>query len=856
MTPTSDAADSSGSVPAEALLLVQAQALYDRGHARQALRFLDAAIARTPAGRVRTLLVLQRAGWLRETGQLQAALSLLERAEAALARQPREERRYEWIAVSVERAIIAQQRGDLDAAVEILKLAEAEARLLPLEDQEIALPDVLANLGSVLNDAGRFSAAQEVILEALEIDRRTGNASSEAHDLNLLGMIYQQLGDTATARAYFEQSLTLAREELLDKRAADAESNLAGLAVEEEGAAVTFASVGDRYEQGGDRLSHACSVANQGLAAFRAGRHDLAARLIGRARELHIEVGNWSHSIFDQIHLSQVELSRGNSREAVALAEVAVAEAGARGVTAGLWNGEYALAFARIGLIPQLPLDEAGSEMKAALAGLRRSIDIIELLRTHVDRPEERQWLLTDKEKVYRATILILVQLGSIDEAFSLSERARARVFLESVGTQRMEQLGDSPWSKRRVALADQLLTRNPSAADKERILAELRALRAREAADRPGLAAVVDTELPTTEQMCAAIPENAHVISCFQLDPSQLVLFLLGKGGLHSCYKVSLTEPLDDMVRAFLREVEYDETPATGERLMHSLIGPFMGELQETYKLFLAPHGSLHYVPWSALWFRPDGDESRPPVYLKDRFLLTALPSVAALPRFMAGGERAWGPAVVIGNPTGELRGADEEARCAAEKLGVAPVLGEKATRRSLLDALHPVVLHVACHGTYHSEDPLLSALHLSDGSVTVEDLLTQGPQARLVVFSGCLTGVSQRHPGDELVGLARAALLNGAMAVLATLWETSDNSSAVFFDCFYDALTRGLSAGQSLSYAQQELSREPHCLELPADWGPFVLIGNPDMTLSGEPPQAPQSTSEGGRTVWIHRA
>ncbi|MEU4615246.1 CHAT domain-containing protein [Streptomyces umbrinus] len=850
----SNAGSSADELPTDALLMVQAQALYDRGRAREALQVLDAAIARIPAGRVRTLLVLQKAGWLRETGDVQAALSLLEQTEAALARQPRDQRRYECVSIALERAVIARQQGDLGAAEELLRRAEAEARELPPDEQDSALPDVLANLGSVLNDAGRFSAAQEVILEALELDRRAGNDSSEVHDLNLLGMIYKQLGDIDTARAYFEQSLVLARERLLDKRANDAASNLAGLAVQEAGASETFAAVGQRYAQGGDRHSHACSVANQGLAALRAGRHDIAATLIGQARQLHIEVGNWAHSIFDQIHLSQIELFRGNSHEAVALAEAAVAEAGARGVAAALWNGEYALAFARIGRIPQLPRTEAAREMQAAQAGLRRAIDIIELLRTHVDRPEERQWLLTDKEKVYRATIHMLVQLGSIDQAFHLSERSRSRVFLESVGVQRMERLDHSPWSERRTALTDELLTTNPSTADKDRILTELRALRAREAVDRPGLAAVVDTELPTTEQMCAALPEDARVISYFQLEKSSLVLFLLAREGLQSCYQVSLEEPLDDVVHRFLQEIEYGETPATGELLLHALIGPFMAELRQTHKLFLAPHGALHYVPWSALWYRPGGDDSLPLVYLKDRFLLTALPSVTALPRFTTGGSRDWGPPMVIGNPTGELHGAAEEARCAASKLKVAPVLADKATRRCLLDAVRPAVLHVACHGTYHRVDPLLSALYLSDGPVTVEDLLTQGPQARLVVFSGCLTGLSQRHPGDELVGLARATLLNGAMAVVAALWETSDDSSAVFFDCFYDALTRGFTVGASLTYAQQEISREPHGFELPVDWAPFVLIGNPDTTLTGEPPQAPLRTSHGGQTMWIH--
>ena len=133
---------------------------------------------------------------------------------------------------------------------------------------------------------------------------------------------------------------------------------------------------------------------------------------------------------------------------------------------------------------------------------------------------------------------------------------------------------------------------------------------------------------------------------------------------------------------------------------------------------------------------------------------------------------------------------------------------LGASATRRPAR-RLSPVVLHVAGHGAYNTEDALLSGLVLADGVVTVEDLLSAGPAPSLLVLSGCVTGISERKPGDELIGLAQAALRTGTRSVVATLWETFDESSTVFFEHFYDALTEGKSVSEAISCGRKRSRR-----------------------------------------------
>ena len=77
--------------------------------------------------------------------------------------------------------------------------------------------------------------------------------------------------------------------------------------------------------------------------------------------------------------------------------------------------------------------------------------------------------------------------------------------------------------------------------------------------------------------------------------------------------------------------------------------------------------------------------------------------------------------------------------------------------------------------------------------------------------MLSGCVTGMSARKPGEELTGLAQAALRNGTRSVVATLWETFDESSTIFFEHFYEALTQGHPVSEAVGWARESLATGP---------------------------------------------
>lgn len=827
-------------------LFVQASDAYLGGNIGRAVEILDEAIAAAPGGDpILAFLLVQKVGWLRESGHPEESAEALAGVTRELERLPRAGNETQWASVRMEQGMAAHKRGDFTGAEALLAEAQELAKESPARD--LILTDVFANQASLYLDQGRLSDAQNALYAALEIDQRVGNKRSESNDLNMLGLVYKQLGDPDTGQVYLRKAFEVAYQAGLPREATDAMSNLASLmddAGDHAGAADIFRQVGQFHTEGGDESGEACSVANQGVAASLAGDQERAAILLSRSHELHLAGGNRLHAVQDQLNLSNVEARRGNLDKALSYAEEALAASLEFGLVELLWAAEYTVARCRVSLAKEAGAESKGiQQFEAALAGYRRAADVVELLRSKIDRPEERESLLSGKDMIYDEAITLCIALQRARDAFQLSERARMRSFLEALGESRLQKLeGEDAETHRRDELVTRLLSPLTPPDAKPRLMDELRTLRAEIAARRPALAAITEAELPREDEIRAAIPEQTCVLEFFQLG-NTVIIFLLDREGLQECTVVSFDEPVEAIVQRFRDEVDNgDPELETGNKLFAALLRPVMPKLATIANLIVVPHRSLHYVPFSALWFVPTGDDAPPRQYLKTRFYLTVVPSASYLPHLtrLAAADRELGAAMVLGNPTGNLPGAETEALRVADRLAVTPRLGKDATRQALLGAAAPAVLHVASHGAYNAQDPLLSGLELADGVVTVEDLLSSGPAPGLLVLSGCVTGMSARRPGEELTGLAQAALRNGTRSVVATLWETFDESSTIFFEHFYEALTQGHRVSEAIGWARESLATGPAGYDQPVDWAPFLLLGDPDQRLV-DPDKAP---------------
>jgi CHAT domain-containing protein len=95
----------------------------------------------------------------------------------------------------------------------------------------------------------------------------------------------------------------------------------------------------------------------------------------------------------------------------------------------------------------------------------------------------------------------------------------------------------------------------------------------------------------------------------------------------------------------------------------------------------------------------------------------------------------------------------------------------------------------------------------------------------AELVTLSGCATGLNVVVGGDEILGLTRGLLYAGAHALLLTLWDVNDESTAAFMPAFYRELAgEPVNKAEALGRAMRELREaRPH----PYYWAPFVMSG-----------------------------
>ena len=831
-------------------VLQHAREIYLAGDTRQALHLLTEALSEGPSDpSLFALILTQKAEWARESGRLELAEASLRAAAHFVEKMPVAGHETEWSMLRGTQGFLAQADGDYPAAERFFEQAADLSEGHPLG--EFDRSDIYANQAGVYLMLGKLGKAQQVTLKALELDQRLGNARGESNDLNVLGLISQQRGDDETARAYFAKAAAIAKRNGLNREAMAALDNLRGT-LDQPADQALAAELGRESEalraDSADSARLACDLAGLGVQAVRSGDYERAVGFLVRSQELHLASGNAVHAVGDLINLAAAETRLGRYDEALDHAEQALRGAREFGVTDQLWRAEYHIASSRLARATAREFDrdapgpevwEIVAEIGAALDGYRRAINDIELLRSSVDHPDERHAILTGKEEVYTAAIWLCFGRNRVHDALELTERARMRSFLDALGGARVARLEEpDPAAGRRAELARLLLSPETPAADKPTLMNELRMVRAELTARQPAVAAITEAQLPSTAEIVAAIPPLTVMLVYYQLTNSTILIFPMSReDGLQRMYKVELSHPVENMVDDFRREIEQgDGELPTGQVLFSALICPVLEHLQRVWRVIVVPHGALHYVPFSALWclYGRDAPARR---YLTTLCPLTTIPSASylVLRDKIPGPVPAYGPPVVLGNPTGDLPRAEAEARNTAAVLGVQPLLGTAATRDALLRCGTPSVLHVASHGVYNAVDPLLSRLLLADGGVSVEDLLDAGPAPGLLVLSGCLTGQSGRGPGDELIGLAQAILRRGTRAVVATLWETFDDSSELFFGHFYESLRKSVPVNAALTLAREHLMQAVGGFDHPVDWAPFVLIGDQDFRVPG---------------------
>jgi CHAT domain-containing protein len=194
---------------------------------------------------------------------------------------------------------------------------------------------------------------------------------------------------------------------------------------------------------------------------------------------------------------------------------------------------------------------------------------------------------------------------------------------------------------------------------------------------------------------------------------------------------------------------------------------------------------------------------------------------------------QRASGNALVVGNPTGDLENAENEADVIARRFGVKPFVGPAAQVETVAAALkHAQTAHFACHAFFDPHDPFSSGLELADGVLTARGILRHRISAAQLVLSACETGMVEVREGDELFGLSRAFIYAGVPTLVATLWNVDDPASKDVMLGLYNGweARNGPSRPGRLAQALRDAMLEARNAGAHTHfWAPFIMIGSP---------------------------
>jgi len=459
-----------------------------------------------------------------------------------------------------------------------------------------------------------------------------------------------------------------------------------------------------------------------------------------------------------------------------------------------------------------------------------------------------------DRRAYYDVLIEALLEEHHAEEAFEVTERARARGFLR-MGTGRDTASRDNG-SGLAVKAAEVLVqieqwSTSPvpgTTLDELRLRYEL--LRSRLQSVSQGDAFFQPLTLP---QIRRELPVDTTLVSYF-ISPLGAHAWVVDAEGVEhvdlglddgrmkqiTCWAAQFGRPRGSAEQRGAEVKDCGSDPALAGEVYAALIAPLRSRIRNR-RLMILPHGDLHYVPFAAL---RDPQHNR---YLVEDYTISYLPSASALPLLRARESKMGGDALVLGDPEASgqtrLRGANKEAHRVASTLQAKAMTGKDATKDLLYGLGNVDLLHIAAHGIHDPAGPRFSAIFLAgsderSGVLTVEEIQSRLDLwgVNLVVLAVCQSGVGARSGGDDVVSLTRAFLYAGSPGVISALWNIDDEGTAPLIEKFYRHLVTGSTAAEALREAQLAMLRDAKYSD-PHYWAAFHLTGDPQGKLSAGP-------------------
>ncbi len=678
--------------------------------------------------------------------------------------------------------------------------------------QQQSVPDSVAPTGALAHALARQRDAQNVLVLSVE-----GKALYERDPIKFDGYTYCGRAVALAEQGEFRQSIRAASKALHLGVEADNE-DLKAVAQRDLAIAYNYAGLLDdaeRYANAALALKatdpkqvYAPAHKIIGDVAARRGRFGDAEAAYRRSLELASE----RFRPLVLVSLANTQTAAGQAAQAlVQLDGVAVGAAAAMGnfflrsrANALLGVGEHAAALA---LFNRVAADGRGADSTyqrlwaqegiarvqlavgrraEALAAYLEAVRLADSLRGKFQSDEFKTGLFGDVQKIFDAALALSLDTQDFEAAWALSEASRSRQLLDSI----------------RQRAPDALAGQRVSLAELQQSLA-------------PGEAVL-----------------QFHVLD------DRSVVWLIQRSGMSASVLPVGQAVLAAQVDTFRASVI--ERRRTTTALAQALYRTLLAEqsLTGVGRLFVVPHGPLHYLPFQALH---DGRG-----WLIERSALAVWPSAAVGKHLLARDAPGVATLLGFGNPSSDrnvpLPGAEREVQKVAQMFRQSDVyLQRDATKqRFKLDANKAGVVHVAAHAEVDEVDPLFSRiLFASDNSEAglLEAREIYGLElagVRLITLSACESGLGKVAKGDEILGFTRSFLAAGASSIVASLWPVADDATELLMNRLYGELAAGRDLMLGMQAAQREVlgtRRFAH----PFFWAPFNVIGNGRLQLSG---------------------
>ena len=768
----------------------------------------------------------------------------------------------------------------LGQAKEALEAYSAALSIWTELDDQFNEATALSNIGVLYEAKGDYQKALDYLLNrALPIRRRVGDISGELYTMTSLGTVYTDLGDYQTAQRYYREVLDRSKAQGIQELTGAAQANLGFVAF-----------LGRDDKTATEYLNNALIILRK-LDFLRAQPYALntlakvyaaedkngdATRQFTTALQAARATGDKKIEVVVLNNMAQVQINTGASFRAIPLileALILARSADGREIE-GRCLATLMLAY------------KAQRKFELAAFYGKQAININQELRmstSGLDRSTQRLFLLS-KEDQYRSLADLLIQRGRLAEAEQVLRLLKEEEFSDYLRSSEVAPTVDhaamtareEEWHRQYEEIASRVtaigveydtLAAKPSRNAEE----ETRYQRAfdgvtvanREFQSTLGKIAKEDTSIEagterirkiedseTLKGTLAAFGGRAAILYTIVLPDKYRVIVITPAVQVAREFPVKAID-LNRKVAAFrlaLADPSTNPKPIAME-LYRILVKPVESDLKgaRVTTIMWSLDGVLRYLPMSALF---DGEHYLVQKYANVVFTPASRDSLKDPPSItwdaLGFGVSQSAPGFyALPNVPAELRAIihDKEDAAPGGVLSGRVFLNADFTEARLVKELQGKyqVLHIASHFRFDPGNQDNSFLLLGNAEkLTVADVKVLPYLFRdvdLLTLSACSTAVGALGAdGREVEGFGVLVQRAGARAVLATLWDVADVSTAIFMARFYQGrvgppVTSKAEALQQTQIAFIEQSaRSPSgkTFEHPFYWAPFILTGN----------------------------